>query len=222
MADFASHNTAFAQGIQKQLVKRAKEVMHKSALNPRIAEEVLYDARRTPELANLGRSIYARSKNQSNPLMGLLMTGVAGYGQLRGLRSGRAALLNEVSGLRKGLHGFTPGSPEHNHLAQFIADKINSFRSGQTRQFAELGAKAEPRMNFLTRTLPAAGIGAAGVGAGAAIGNIGGTASEQQTMSQAPFANRMQYLLHPNNLPQRAPAQSPGDQTSSMTDTGTP
>jgi len=221
MADFASHNTAFAQGIQRQLVKRAKEVMHKSALNPRIAEQVLYDARRTPELAARGQSIFARTYRQPNPLKGLLMAGSAGYGQLRNIHATRLNHIKELAGLRKAQTHFQPGSPEHTELASYISNKMQAFKSTMRKQFAELGAVAEPRQRFLNTTLPVGLAAGAGIAGGSVLGNIGGTASTQDTMAKAPFADRLNYLLHPNALPQpQIPPQSPGDTTSSATDTG--
>jgi hypothetical protein len=221
MVDHVSHNTAFAQGMQKQLVKCARALMHKTALNPRIPEQIMYDARRAPVLAALGKSVFNRSYKQPNPLLGMLMTGVAGYRQLRGVHEARATHITELSGLRKGLQSFAPGSAEHNSLAQYIADKRMAFKSEMKQRMIELGARAEPRLNFATKTLPAIGAGAVGIGGGAMIGNVTGTTNEQNDVSGAPFASRLNYLLHPYQLPTTPPVPPTlGATDPSATDSG--
>lgn len=200
MADHASQNMAFAQGLQKQLVR-----MTKSALNPRIIPKIMYDPKRAPILEALGKSIFARSHNQSNPITGMAMTGSAGYGQLRDLHEVRLNHIKELIGLRKGLHSQAPGSTGHSALAQHIADKMRGFQSTKRQRLTEIGAVAEPRMNFMTKTLPALGAGAAGIGAGAVAGNVSGTTNSQADVAGAPFSERLNYLLHPGVVPRSTP-----------------
>lgn len=221
--DHASHNTAFAQGMQKQLVKRAKEVMSKSALNPRIAEQVFLNPKRTPELALLGQRLFAESHHQPNPVKGLLSTGLAGYGQLRDLHALRGTHIKELGALNKGLARLTAGSAEHNNLAQYIANKLQTFKAMKRQRLAEVGAVAEPRIKFFSKTLPMAALGGGALAGGSVIGNLGGTARAQQDVSQAPFAERLNYLLHPNDIqrPARPVPQTVGGTPSSATDTGT-
>jgi hypothetical protein len=222
MRDEFSHSVAFAQGIQKQLVHRAKEAMCKRALNPRVIEKVIYDARRTPELAALGQSIFARSYRQSNPLKGMLMTGLAGYGQLRNLHADRMGFIREIAGLRGEMNRLPEGNANREFLANRIADKMNAFKSEKRTRLAEVGATAEPRLKFLRTTVPATVAGGAALGAGSVLGNLSGQAASQKDVSGAPFGSRLQYLLNPSKVPSSVmpQPQDPGSQTSSATDSG--
>jgi hypothetical protein len=220
MNDEISHSLAFAQGIQKQLVKCAKETMQKSALNPRMVEKIVYDARRTPELAALGQGIFSQSYRQSSPIKGMLMTGLAGYGQLRGLHADRLGFIKEMAGLRSEMNRLPVGNANREFLASRIADKMNAFKSMKRTRLAEIGAVAEPRLKFLRTTVPAVGAGGVGIAGGAIVGSNIGANQEKKDVAGAPLMDRLKYLFNPDKIPTTPPVQDPGSQASTATDSG--
>jgi len=188
---------AFAEGLERQLVK--------SALNPRVLEETVFDPRRTAEYAALGKSIFNKSYKNPNPLSGLLAAGSAGYGQLRDLHKLRSSFIQSVIGMREAMGNHPAGSPSRAALEQAIQTATGAFRHNKQQALARIGATAEPRLKFFRTTLPtAAGLGAGAAG-GYAAGNMVGDVQAKQDVAGAPLSSRLSYLFNPQNLPSSPP-----------------
>ena len=208
--NLATENTAFAEGFEKGLVKRA--------LNPRIAERILVNPKRIDELAGVGRSVFNTSYKNPNPLAGIMSTGMAGYGQLRGLHETRRTFLQQISALKQ-LINKDPTHPSVAALKSNLADTIHQYHAKNRQQLAELGQVVDNRRRTIRRVVPMATAGL-GVGAGAVAGNAFGQAQQQQTMTGANLTDRVRYLLDPTALPSDAAQTTPSQQVPSATDTG--
>ena len=196
-------DTSFAEGLERQLVKRA--------LNPNIAEQIHVDPKRLRELEGIGSTIFSKSYKSTNPLSGLLATGMAGYGQLRGLHELRSNFLKTVAAMRERAQAHPVGSATRQTLEDAIRNDHLAFKSQKSRRLQEIGAIAKPRQDFLNTTIPT-GLGLAGGAAGGyAVGNVVGNQNEQADVAGAPAMSRLKYLFHPGNIPTSPAMPGPAD-----------
>lgn len=212
--DIATQNTAFAQGFQRHLVKKA--------INFRIPEQIHYDPRRAAEFETLGRTLFNKSYKNPNPFSGILNTSLAGYGQLRELHGSRAEFLDKVRALRSLLSGAAEGTPEHTGYNSELQNLISGHHSDFKKRLTELGAVSEPRRRFLRTTLPATAAGVGGLGLGALGGQAVGSVQKSDDMANASLADRINYLINPGMIPGgwNHPVVPPSAQSPSAGDSG--
>ena len=198
---------SFAEGLERQLVK--------CALNPNVAEKIRVDPKRIAEFLGKGSTIFAKSYKSQNPFSGLLATGMAGYGQLRGVHQLRENFLRTVAALRESAAAHPEGSSARETIKDTIRKNLLAFRHERDKRLTEIGAVAAPREQFLHSTLPTTlGVGAGAYG-GYSVGNALGNAQSQNDVSGAPVSSRLNYLFHPGNIPTSTPPgpANMGDQT---------
>ena len=192
---------SFAEGLERQLVKRA--------LNPNIAEAIHVDPKRLREFEGIGSTLFAKSYKSTNPFSGLLAAGTAGYGQLRGLHELRNNFLKTVAAMRERAQAHPVGSSVRATIEDAIRNDHMAFKSQKSKRLQELGAVAAPRQEFMNTTIPASLGLAGGAAGGYTVGNIVGNQNEQNDVAGAPAMSRLNYLFHPGNIPS-TPSAMPG------------
>lgn len=204
------HSLAFGKGLQLQLLKCARSHV-KSALNPRTFGKIMFDPRRTSELAGIGESVFAQTHNQTNPFKGLFNSAIAGYSQLRGLHAMRDLHISQVGALRKILGGLPAGHPNRPLIEDQLNGLMSTFRNDKRQRLAELGAVAEPRLRFTRAAVPVGATAAVAGAAGSLYGKWKGIKDRTQSASGAGFGDRLRYLLDPSQVPMSAPPVAPPD-----------
>jgi hypothetical protein len=181
-------NQAYCDGFVRGLSRQMEKGVEKSAGAAATAASVAIPAFRRKEMAALGERLLRESTRAPDVWSGLKAVVRPGYGQIeqvRNMRSQFARLLSRA------------------HPADRQALQRN-MQQQLEQAYAEIGAVAEPKINFWGKTVPTvAGVGAGAAG-GMALGTGFGKIREQgnieDRLQNMPLLDRLKYLVLPNSL----------------------